>query len=179
MNDYTYTHIRSHGMSLLQGNGQPVPEDWRDQLALRLGKRPRRIGVWAELALFGALRCMDSKGMAGLSPHAVLRVASQFGPAESLDLVGRSCAEGVLPMPFDFLQSQPSQMLAALSQHLAWRGDACFVALDEGQALLARAQREAHGLRQQAEAAQRPWAGLLLGRVDLAPVPVSDWQWIA
>ena len=168
---------RSLAFLPLQTQGLPVPEDWRDQLALRLGKRPRRIGAWAELALFGALQCLDSNGMQGLSPHAAVRVSSRFGPAEALDLVGRSCAEGVLPMPFDFLQSQPSQMLAALSQHLAWRGDARFVALDEEHAMLARVQKEACGLRLRADAAQRPWVGLLFGRVDLAPVPVSHWQW--
>lgn len=40
---------------------QPVPSDWRDQLVLRLEQRPRRLGTWAELALYGALQCLDAQ----------------------------------------------------------------------------------------------------------------------
>lgn len=157
----------------------PVPPDWRDQLATRLGKRPRRIGLWAELALFGARQCLDANGIDVLSPHAVVRVASAHGPVEALALVGATCEEGLLPMPFDFLQSQPSQMLAALSAHLQWRGDACFVALDAWEPLLALMQSEAGVLQRRALQMQRPWAGLLVGHVDLGPAPVSRWRWIA
>lgn len=163
----------------LERAGGSLPEDWRDILALRLGKRPRRIGTWAELALYGALQCMDSKGMESLSPNTIIRVTSRFGSASALRLVGIACRDSLLPMPFDFLQSQPSQMLAALSQHLKWRGDAAFVALDDEEALLARMHTEAHTLRQRAGQLQRPWGGLLLGRIDLVPAPISQWQWIA
>lgn len=51
------------------------------------------------------------------------------------------CRDG-LPMPFIFLQSQPNQMLAALSQHLAWQGDARFIVTRDTQSLLALAQFE-------------------------------------
>ena len=156
-------------------NGLPL--DWRDQLAAKLGARPRRIGPWAEMALFGALQCLASHGLARLSPHAVLRVSSAFGPIDALALVGAACEDGLLPMPFDFLQSQPSQMLAALSQHLQWRGDGSFVALDDWPALTARAAQEVAYLKRQAEAASQPFAGLLLGRVDVGPWPCSHWQW--
>ncbi len=44
----------------------PLPADWRDQLAARLGARPRRLGAWTELAMFGALRCLDAAGETAL-----------------------------------------------------------------------------------------------------------------
>ena len=156
-----------------------LPDDWRDQLATLLGTRPRRIGPWAELALFGALRCLATHGLERLAPHAVVRVGSALGPVGALASVGAACEDGLLPMPFDFLQSQPSQMLAALSLHLRWQGDGSFVALDDWDALKTRAAQEAQYLRQRAERAQLPWSGLLLGRVDVGPLPCSQWQWIA
>lgn len=156
-----------------------LPADWREQLVERLGTRPRRIGLWAEMALFGARQCLDSNGIDRLPSHAVVRVTSSSGPVEALALVGEACEAGLLPMPFDFLQSQPSQMLAALSLHLQWRGDASFVALNDGCALLARGAVEAAVLKRRAVQAKRPWAGLLLGRVDLGPVPRSQWLWMA
>lgn len=158
--------------------GACVPPDWRDQLVARLGQRPRRIGLWAELALFGARQCLDSNGIDRLAPHAVVRVTSAHGPVGALALVGATCEAGLLPMPFDFLQSQPSQMLAALSLHLQWRGDASFVAMDEWDALMTLGHLEAEVLRRRAELAKRPWAGLLLGRVDLVSGPTSQWRWI-
>lgn len=93
--------------------------------------------------------------------------------------VGSACEAGLLPMPFDFLQSQPSQMLAALSLYLQWRGDATFVALDGWIPLMARMQIEAAVLRQRAGQAKKPFAGMLVGRVDLGPAPGSQWHWIA
>lgn len=156
-----------------------LPADWREQLVTRLGIRPRRIGLWAETALYGARRCLDLNGIDCLAGHAVVRVTSSWGPVEALALVGETCEARLLPMPFDFLQSQPSQMLAALSLYLQWRGDASFMALDGWDDLLARAHVEAGALQRRAEQAQQPWAGLLLGRVDLGPVPTSQWHWIA
>ena len=38
----------------LAHHGAPPPPDWRERLAVRLGKRPRRLGAWAELAVYGA-----------------------------------------------------------------------------------------------------------------------------
>ena len=32
----------------------PLPADWREQLAHRLGRRTGGVGLWAELAVFGA-----------------------------------------------------------------------------------------------------------------------------
>lgn len=158
--------------------GTSWPDDWRNQLAQRLGQRPRRIGVWAELALFGALQGLDSIGVSCLSPHTVLRVASSYGAAEALAHAWEACADEALPMPFDFLQSQPSQMLAALSHYLQWQGDASFIAHEDPERLLTCVQTEANTLRQQALQHHLPWGGTLFGYIDLTPVPGSRWLFI-
>ncbi|KQV83113.1 hypothetical protein [Rhizobacter sp. Root1221] len=131
----------------------PPPAGWRDDLARRLGQRPRRLGTWAELALHGARQCLDAAGETTLPADALLRVASHRGTDSATRTAVGQCAGG-LPMPFTFLQSQPSQMLAALSQHLGWRGDARFVVAQDPAAVLHLAQLEAGP------------AGLLLGWVD-------------
>jgi hypothetical protein len=120
----------------------PLPADWRDQLAKRLGERPRRLGSWTELALFGALRCLDAAGETALPPGALLRVASMTGPRQATEaLIAQSASTG-LPMPFSFMQSQPSQMLSALAKPLNWSGDARFVLARDPASLLALARRE-------------------------------------
>jgi hypothetical protein len=144
----------------------PPPPDWQDQLAARLGQRPRRIGVWAELAIYGALRCLDNAKASHLPGDVALRVASLRGPLNATRAAMAQCRDG-LPMPFTFLQSQPSQMLAALSRHLAWQGDACLVVSRDRQALLALAKREAGP------------AGVLVGWVEEGPQMGTEWSWLA
>ncbi|MBX3618902.1 MAG: hypothetical protein KF891_02750 [Rhizobacter sp.] len=131
----------------------PLPADWREQLVQRLGTRPRRIGAWAELALHGARQCLDAAGEDTLPAGAVLRVASLSGPMSATRTIAEQVRHG-LPMPFTFMQSQPSQMLAALAQHLGWQGDARFTLCRDAQATLALAQLESGP------------AGLLLGWVE-------------
>ena len=131
-----------------------LPADWRDALARRLGQRPRRIGVWAELALYGACRCLDECGEPVLPPAARVRVWSLSGPRSATQAGIGQVRAGALPMPFHFMQSQPALMLAALGQALGWRGDAGFVLGRDPQALLRLAL---------AGAAPE---GLLFGRVE-------------
>lgn len=119
----------------------PLPTDWRDQLALRLGQRPRRIGPWAELAVYGARLCLDAANETALPAGAQLRVASLSGPFSATHAVAQQAAKG-LPLPFSFMQSQASQLLATLSQHLAWQGDARFTLSRDPQAVLQLAQAE-------------------------------------
>ena len=57
----------------------PPPVDWRDDLARRIGRRPRRVGLWTELAMYGARCCLDAAGEAALPAGARIRVASQRG----------------------------------------------------------------------------------------------------
>ena len=100
----------------------PPPTDWRAQLATRLGQRPRRIGEWAELALFGARQCLDNAGETDLPGDALLSLSSLHGPDIALRAALEQMHDGV-PMPITFLNSQPSQALPALAQYLGWQGN--------------------------------------------------------
>ncbi|WP_225784280.1 hypothetical protein [Xenophilus sp. Marseille-Q4582] len=116
------------GWRLQAHEGQaPLTPDWHDELARRLGHRPRRLGEWTEVALYGALRCLHAAGEAALPPTARLRLLSRGGPAQAQRAALAQSREG-LPMPFTFMQSQPAITLAALAQALHWQGDAAFVA---------------------------------------------------
>ncbi|MEY4562141.1 MAG: hypothetical protein RLZZ618_1418 [Pseudomonadota bacterium] len=143
----------------------PPPLGWRDELATRLGQRPRRLGTWAELALHGARCCLDQAGVETLPADAVLRVGSLNGARSATLACLAQCHTGS-PMPFSFMQSQPSQMLAALSQHLAWQGDARFVTARDPLAWQHLVESEA----------QAP--GLLLGWVEDGEHPRTEWWWL-
>lgn len=139
----------------------PVADDWRERLVARLGERPRRLGVHAELALFGALEALAAAGETALPPDTLLRVCSLRGPVAAIGGV-LDQAKNDLPLPFSFLQSQPSQMLAALAAALRWQGDASFVLMRDPLALVTLAARQA-GRR-----------GMLLGWVEESPA-TSHW----
>ena len=142
----------------------PPPADWRDELAQMLGHRPRRLGEWTELALYGALSCLRAAGEARLPPGARLRLVSRSGPASAQRDALAQLSEG-LPMPFAFMQSQPAITLAALAQALQWQGDAAFMAVRDGQPFEAQCLRGAGP------------AGLLLGRVDTGDDGLrSEWK---
>lgn len=134
------------------GDAAPPP-DWHARLCTRLGRRPRRLGTWAELALFGARQCLDAAAEEQLAPGAFLCVASLRGPVAATRAAIAQLGTGS-PMPFTFLQSQPGQMLAGLCQHLHWQGDARFVLSRHPQDVFRLAQRVAGP------------AGVLLGWVD-------------
>ena len=140
-----------------------VPDDWHERLCARLGQRPRRLGRWAELALYGARCCLDAAGEETLPAGASLCVASLRGPMMAIRAALAEQAERGAPMPFTFLQTQPSQMLAALCQQLRWGGDARFVLSRDTAALLRLTQLEAGP------------DGLLFGQVDEGEVPTSRW----
>jgi hypothetical protein len=140
----------------------PLPVDWREELARMLGAKPRRIGAWAEMALYGALRCMADAGESTLPADAVLMLSSRQGTrAATATALGQMADD--LPMPLTFLQTQPSQTLALLAERLAWRGQACFFAGIEMTAARALAEALAGG------------GGLLLGQVDDEGVASSRW----
>ena len=143
-----------------------VPADWRERLGSRFDQRLRRIGGWAELGLYGARACLDTAGEAVLPEGAMLCVCSLQGALSATRAGIEQQALRGLPMPFTFLQSQPSQMLAALGQHLQWRGDARFVVTRDTAALLRLLQLECGP------------AGLLLGCVEEGQpgvAPQSEW----
>lgn len=104
----------------------PPPSAWRDELVQMLGHRPRRLGEWTELVLFGALTCLREAGEERLPPQARVRLFSQSGPMQAqADTLAQ--LRGGLPMPFSFMQGQPAIALAALAQALRWQGDAAFL----------------------------------------------------
>jgi hypothetical protein len=140
----------------------PPPADWREQLAQMLGAKPRRIGTWAELGLYGALRCMADAGEKTLPPEAQIWLGSRRGTYAATDIVLNQLRED-LPMPLAFLQTQPSQLLALLAAQTDWKGHACFVAGAEPQAILRLA------------AAQTGKDGVLLGWLDEMDGGVSNW----
>jgi hypothetical protein len=131
----------------------PPPADWREQLTRMLGAKPRRIGTWAELGLYGALGCMADAGDKTLPADAQIWLGSRRGTYAATDIV-LDQMRGDLPMPLAFLQTQPSQLLALLAAQLQWQGNACFVAGGEPGALLRLA------------AAQAGKDGILLGWLD-------------
>jgi hypothetical protein len=141
---------------------QPPAADWREQLATRLGSRPRRLGLWAELGLYGALECLAAKGETCLPEGTALLLSSRHGPAQAVQSAMAQAREG-LPMPLTFLQTQPSQLLAALSAQLHWRGDARFITQPDPLAVLALAM------------AMATEEGLLLGWVDEMEIQSSLW----
>ncbi|MDP1634554.1 MAG: hypothetical protein Q8L69_07710 [Gallionellaceae bacterium] len=140
----------------------PPPEGWREELARMLGARPRRIGTWAELGLYGALTCMAEAGEKTLPPDAQLWLGSERGTYAATEAVMAQMADD-LPMPLAFLQTQPSQLLALLAAQLGWNGHACFVAGAGPQALLRLA------------AAQCGEGGIMLGRVDEMQGGATNW----
>jgi hypothetical protein len=143
---------------------QPAATDWREQLVNRLGGRPRRLGRWAELGLYGALECLAVDGEDALAEHAALVVSSQHGPALAMRSALAQAREG-LPLPLTFLQTQPSQLLATLSAHLHWCGDARFVTHPDPLAVLALALA----------IAGHHTDGLLLGWVNELEAESSLW----
>ena len=142
--------------------GTPPPADWREQLTQWLGAKPRRIGNWAELGLYGALRCMADAGEKKLPPKAILLLTSRRATfvATSAALVQM---HDDLPMPLTFLQTQPSQLLALLAAQMDWTGHACFLAGSQPQDLLRLA------------AAQAGDGGALLGCVEETNGDSSNW----
>ncbi|MHB8915953.1 MAG: hypothetical protein ACYC4K_09105 [Thiobacillus sp.] len=98
------------------------PSDWRAQLATRLGHRPRRLGEWVELALWGARQCLDQAGEEQLPSNTLLTLSTLNGSDIALRSALTQAKDGV-PMPITFLNSQPAQSLPALAQYLGWQGN--------------------------------------------------------
>lgn len=140
----------------------PPPADWRERLAQMLGAKPRRIGTWAELGLYGALCCMADAGEKTLPQDAQIWLASRRGTYAATGIVLDQLRED-LPMPLAFLQTQPNQLLALLAAQLDWQGQACFVAGAGPEALLRLA------------AAQAGKDGMLLGWVDEMAGGETNW----
>ncbi len=140
----------------------PPAAEWREELAARLGARPRRAGIWAELALYGATACLADAQETMLPPEAQILVASHRGALSATRAVLEQGRDD-LPLPLSFLQTQPSQMLAVLAAHLAWTGDASFICSRDPLDALRLA------------AAQAAPQGVLLGWVDETDPGATAW----
>ena len=139
-----------------------LPDDWRDQLANRLGQRPRRIGLLAELALYGALDCLADANETTLPKDDLVRICSLRGPTSVISQVLLQNQQD-LPMPFSFLQSQTSQLLPALANTLNWQGDAAVILARNPMDLVTLAGHQAGN------------NGMLLGWVEEAEPCQSFW----
>jgi hypothetical protein len=140
----------------------PPVAEWREQLAQMLGAKPRRIGTWAGLGLYGALCCMANAGETSLPQNALLMLASRRGAYAETSIVLEQMRDD-LPMPLVFLQTQPNQLLALLAARMDWNGHACFLAGTRPLALLRLA------------AAQAGDGGMLLGWVDEMDGGSTNW----
>ncbi|MDP5240955.1 beta-ketoacyl synthase N-terminal-like domain-containing protein [Uliginosibacterium sp. 31-16] len=157
----------------------PPPPDWRERLAARLGAKPRRIGRWAELVLYGALECLADAGETTLPAGTLLSLASLLGPDQALRAALVEARDGQ-PMPLGFLQSQPNQALAHLAKALNWRGDArCLTTRDPLAALRLACSRAGPGgvllgwVAEDGEGSSQ-WLRLLpVADGDYAPLPTS------
>lgn len=143
---------------------QPVDHDWQAQLASLLGSKPRRLSRWCELGLFGALACIGQTGQRHLSNQVAIRIDSESGTLHATRAALAQANEH-LPMPFTFMQTQPSQLFHALGTALNWHGAGYTTCCSR------RAQRDAMLLLGIGQAA-------LLGRVDEEPALVSHWIWL-
>ena len=140
----------------------PPPVDWREQLTQLLGAKPRRIGTWAELGLYGALNCMADAGEKTLPLDAILLLTSRRGTYAATSAALTQMHDD-LPMPLTFLQTQPSQLLALLAAQMDWIGHACFFADAQLRDLLGLATAQMGG------------GGALLGCVDEACGGSTRW----
>jgi hypothetical protein len=145
-------------------SNNPIEENWSAQLIALLGSKPRRLSRWCELGLFGGLSCISKTGQLHLPNDVPIRVYSEYATIHTTHLAMKQASEH-LPMPFTFMQTQPSQLFNALGTALGWQGDGCTMA----------------GItRQQSETAllQSIRQSALLGWVDEEPELISRWIWL-
>lgn len=140
----------------------PPFADWHEKLTQRLGAKPRRMGTWAELGLYGALCCLADAGETTLPQDALLLLTSRRGTYAATGFALEQMRDD-LPMPLTFLQTQPSQLLALLALHMNWQGHACFLAGAPPQDLLRLANAQAGD------------DGVLLGCVDEMDGGSTNW----
>lgn len=100
----------------------PITDDWRTELISMMGGKPRRLSTWCELGLFGALSCIRTTTQASLPSVVPIRVYTESG---TITTTWRAIEQNQehMPMPFTFMQTQPSQLFNALGEVLSWNGD--------------------------------------------------------
>ena len=139
----------------------PIDLSWQEQLADLLGNKPRRLSLWSELGLFGALSCLKRVDQQQLSSSVTIRVFTILSTVVATNKAIEQENEVSL-MPFTFLQTQPSQLFNAIGTALGWNGDGVVTSYDPprfGEAGLLRSIEES----------------AMLGWVDEQPELISRW----
>ena len=142
----------------------PITESWRADLIAMLGGKPRRLSTWCELGLLGALSCVKTAQPSGLPSEVPIRVYTESGTISATRRALEQNKEHT-PMPFTFMQTQPSQLFNALGGALAWNGDGATLSSQNLQ------QYETFAL-------QEVQQSVLLAWVEEEPHPISSWIWL-
>jgi hypothetical protein len=150
--------------NIIACSNNPIEENWSTQLVSLLGSKPRRLSRWCELGLFGGLSCISKTGQLHLPNDVPVRVYSEYATIHATHMALEQASEH-LPMPFTFMQTQPSQLLNALGTALGWHGDGSTLAG------IARQQTEIALLQSIRQSALLAW-------VDEEPELISRWIWL-
>lgn len=142
----------------------PITENWRAELIAILGGKPRRLSTWCELGLLGALSCINTAQPSSLPSTVPIRVYTESGTISATRRALEQNKEHT-PMPFTFMQTQPSQLFNALGGALAWNGDGATLSSQNLQ------QYETFAL-------QGVQQSVLLAWVEEEPHPISSWIWL-
>jgi hypothetical protein len=138
-------------------------------LTRQLGERPRRLGVFAQLALAGALECRERvRALAAEIPSdTAMLLTSEF--AVWMELAPRLASFNVndqAPTPYEFLAVQGNSACLAVAQRLGIAGEVLLLASDD----------ESRDMVVATLASDSP--GLLLGRVEIGECEwISEWDY--
>lgn len=145
---------------ILACNNIPVKSEWREQLIQHLGYKPRRLSDWCELGLFGAVSCLPRELPSDVNIYVYTTLGAITATQTALSQI-----RDHLPMPFTFMQTQPSQLLNALGSALNWHGDGSIISSQK------RHESEIYFLQTLNHSS-------LIGWVDESPEPISNYLWL-
>ena len=97
--------------------------EWKTELSQRIGYKPRRISQLAQMALLGVLQCLEKANQPALPHDCAIRIITSYGTAKTTQTALTDLKNQEPVLPFAFLQTQVSQILAAISQTLHWQGE--------------------------------------------------------
>ncbi len=127
----------------------------------QLGAGLRRAGLSTEFTLAGAVACWRSQEAAPVSPClALIWTNPSCSGAENAECLRELLEEGGLPMPFQFIASQPHMAAVHASRF--------FPGLAHATTLL-HASEDVENVLLPALALRRPWTHVLLGEVETPP----------
>ncbi len=158
----------SHYFKIISSSNAPIKSDWQTTLVTILGSKPRRLSLWCELGLFGALSCIHKGIQLSNIPHLSNEVDIRVYTENSTIIASRLAigqSQEHLPMPFTFMQTQPGQIFNALGAAIDWNGD--------GFTVSGRSLREV-----EIELLRTAKSSILIGWVDEIPDLISRWIWL-